>query len=84
MHFTDEISAVNTKEDFLKFLSLMRDDLRINPAGWENTDLPSFLEAMQAWIADLEGYYSHIGAPTPENINWRIFVDILSGAGTYE
>lgn len=43
---------------------------------WENVDLPSFLEAMQAWISDSE---------QPANPNpWRYVADVITAATIYE
>lgn len=45
--------------------------------GWENSDLPSFLDAMASWIEDM-------GDRLPTSPTWETFYDILSAAKIYE
>jgi len=45
--------------------------------GWENADLPSFLDAMASWIEDM-------GDRLPTSPTWETFHDILSAAKIYE
>ena len=47
------------------------------PGGWENPDLPSFLDAMASWIEDM-------GDRLPISPTWETFQDILSAAKIYE
>lgn len=76
--------SIITKDEFLQFLANFRQDLQDHPEKWENKDLPSFLEAMQAWIEDMDGFYENIDQPCPSNISWEVFVHILNAASIYE
>ena len=76
--------GVNSKEDFVKFISALIRDLRSNPNAWENKSLDKYLEAMQSWTEDMEGYYINQNLSTPQNVNWKVFTDILLGAKVYE
>ena len=42
------------------------------------------LEAIESWTDDMEGYYENTNQPIPQNINWKIFADILMAATMYE
>lgn len=76
---------VKSKEDFLKILSLLREDLHINSKQWENNTLESYLEAMEAWAMVMEKYYAQRDVDVDlERPSWRVFADILLAARVYE
>ena len=80
----NKIEALNTKEDFISFLELLVQDLRSNPGEWENKSLESYLEAAASWTEDMEGYYKNNNLPIPQNVNWKVFANILIAAKMYE
>ena len=74
-----------TRQEFISFLKKFRADYHKNPDRWENKTLDDFLEAMQAYTEDIQGYYDN----TKQNINadkfdYKVFSDILEGAAIYE
>ncbi|KOS07733.1 hypothetical protein AM493_18030 [Flavobacterium akiainvivens] len=76
---------IKTKTDFINFIKQLQQDLENNPDGWENKTLPEFLEAIQRYTEDIQGYYNN----TSQNIDstqasWKVFADILMGAKVYE
>jgi len=75
---------IRSKEDFIKFVGDLILDLKTNPNTWENKNLDAYLDALQRWTGDMEGYYINNNLPVPENVNWRIFADILMAARMYE
>ena len=76
---------VNSRTAFAQFLKLLRQDLQAAPEKWENTSLPRFLEAMQAYTLDIQGYYDNTGQRVDANqASWQLFADILRGAHIYE
>ena len=82
--FTTIIKNINDKKDFLEFMQLLINDLKTNSHEWENESLESFLEAIMHWTEDMEGYYQNTNQPIPNNINWKVFADILIAAKMYE
>ncbi|AEK24485.1 Conserved hypothetical protein [Capnocytophaga canimorsus Cc5] len=76
---------VNTREDFAKFLEMLKNNLEHHPQDWENTTLPDFLDALSRYTEDVQQYYvntnQHIDADIP---NWSVFADIFKGAMLYE
>jgi len=80
----NKIETLNTKEDFISFLELLVQDLRNNRNGWENKNLESYLEAAASWTEDMGGYYQNNNLPIPENIDWKVFANILIAAKMYE
>lgn len=76
---------VTDRKSFQEFVGLLLADYENNKDNWENNRLELFLEAMQAYAGDLDGYYLNnhpeIDAEKP---TWRAFADILRGAVVYE
>lgn len=74
---------VTDKKSFVIFLGLLREDFEQN--NWQNDNLSVFLEAMERYTDDIQGYYDN----TNQNINadepsWRTFADILIGSTMYD
>ncbi|MEW7291331.1 DUF7660 family protein [Aquimarina sp. 2304DJ70-9] len=76
---------VNDRKSFSEFLKLLLEDYKNNGQNWENNNLELFLEAMQRYSEDVDGYYKNIKPNLdPETPTWRIFADILCGTVVYE
>lgn len=76
---------VTDRKSFIEFLNLLRQDLLNDPGSWENNNLGSFLEALQAYAEDIQGYYNNTGIPVnADNPSWQVFADIFKGATMYE
>lgn len=76
-------TQINSKKDFVFFLENLIADLKENPADWENDNLESFLEAMSAWVDDMDGFYKNLNAQSP-NINWQFIGQLLLASRIYE
>lgn len=75
---------MKTKDELITLITSLALQARNNPQELENNTLPLYLEAMAAWIEDMDGYYKNSGKEVPDNLNWSIFADILSAAAVYE
>jgi len=75
--FSQKISEINSKDDFVNFVGLLVDDLKNNPDEWENKSLPAYLDAIARWTDDMEGYYLNNNIEMPRDINWIVFANIL-------
>lgn len=75
---------IETREDLVSFLVLLRSDLISNPEKWENDTLPTFLEALTAWTREMEGYFLNQHAIVPESPSWRLIASMLLAARIYE
>ena len=82
--FNQKINEINSKEDFVNFVELLTSNLKSNPEEWTNNTLPEYLESISSWTEDMEGYYQNNDMPIPENINWKVFANILIAAKMYE
>jgi len=80
-----DTSAVKSRQDFVSFLNYLLLDYQQNGREWESQSLGSFLEALVAYTADIDGYYHNTSVGVDADIaTWRVFADILRGATTYE
>jgi hypothetical protein len=51
---------------------------------WENITVPDYLEAISAWVTDMDGVYINEGEPVPTNVPWRFFARVLLAGTDYE
>lgn len=84
MTLFEEIENVKGREELIQFIHSLRKDLQTNKEEWENTTLEDFLEAMAAWVNDMEGYYLHSNEPMPTQPSWKTIADILYASSKYE
>lgn len=80
----DKVNAIKNKEDFLVFISEFRDTLIKNPDSWTNNDLSSYLEDLSICVEGMEQFYINTKQTVPENIDWKVFADILIAAKMYK
>ena len=59
-------------------------DWRQHPEQWENASLDAYLQAIAAWVVDMDGYYCSRGEPLPEHLTWKNPGEILLAARIYE
>ena len=84
MGFYEKIEQVTTKDQFLEFLNLLTKDFKHNVDEWENKSIDNYLEAIESWIEDMEGYYMNSGLPVPNNIDWNFLATIFYVGKIYE
>lgn len=84
MELHEKIEQVNSREDLIKFIFDLRNDLHKNKENWENVTLENYLEAMEAWTNDMDGYFMNIKQPMPEQPSWKLIAKILYASSMYE
>lgn len=77
-------AAIDTREDLIALLRMLRRDLVENPKRWENDSLEAYLEALEAVLTDWSGRFKNRGEPVPEAPTWRLIGEILLSATAYE
>jgi hypothetical protein len=76
---------VTDRESFIQLLRLMQADLQQNREAWENNTLSTFIEAMERYAEDIQGYYDFNQQNIDANVpSWKVFADIMRGAIVYE
>ena len=74
-----------TRIEFIGFLRKLRTDLKENKSDWENKNLEDFLEAMESYTEDIQGYYDNMRMEVDaDKPTWENFKTILIGAKIYE
>ncbi len=74
-----------TRVEFIEFLKEFRRDLEENKSDWENKTLQDFLEAMEAYTRDVQGFYDNMDMKVDaDKPTWENFKTILKGASIYE
>ena len=79
-----DTAKVSTKEEFAAFLDQVLLDYSKHGASWENPDLPRFIEAIQAWLLDSDGYYRNQKIDISSVKPWRRIADAVAAARIYE
>lgn len=84
MELYERVEKVKSRNDLIKFINHLRMDLKINKDDWENITLEDFLEAMEAWVNDMEGLYLNSNEPIPKQPSWKTISDMLYASSMYE
>jgi hypothetical protein len=84
MTLAEHNNSIRSRQDFVAFVKVLSKDLHENPATWENNNLERYLEAIGAWVEDMDGYYLSHGKPVPQQPDWKVLGDILMAAKMYE
>src|SRR6185312_99148 len=81
----DAVQQIQSRGDLSRFVEMLANDFRDNPDEWENTDIYRYLEALSAWITDMDGYYRNIyNQNVPESPDWKLCGMMLIAAKYYE
>jgi hypothetical protein len=83
MDLNARLSQVRTRQDLVEFIRALNTNLLENGDNWENPTLERYLDAMAAWIADMDGFYKNQGVKVPK-ANWQLMGQILLAATIYE
>lgn len=74
-----------TRVEFIEFIKEFRKGLKEDKSSWRNVTLEDFLEAIESYTEDVQGFYDNmqmdIDADKP---TWENFKTILKGASVYE
>ena len=76
--------SIQSREDLVDFVRDLIADLQRNPADWENSKLETYLEALAAWVEDMDGYSQDRKETTPTEPSWRLLGEIPLAARVYE
>ena len=80
----EQIERIRSREDLAQFVEELKSTYGRDGKQGENRGLPSFLDAMAAWISDMDGYFANIGEPCPVEPTWKTMAQILAASTMYE
>jgi hypothetical protein len=84
LNLNEQVDTINSREEFVSFVRTLLHDFKQDPGSWENDRLELFLNAVAGWVEDLDGYYSNLGEPVPDQPSWKVLGQILLAAKVYE
>ena len=84
MNLESQVDTIRSREDFIVFLRSLSRSLIDFPNDWENANLEDFLNALAAWVEDMDGYFANRGEPTPQTPDWKLIGQMLLAARIYE
>ena len=84
MNLEDQVNTISSRKDFVVFVRALSDSLRSSPNDWENTDLERFLDALAAWVQDMDGVFKNRGESPPHTPDWKLVGEMLLAASIYE
>lgn len=67
--------SISSREELVRFVAALRDDLKANGGAWENATLERYLDALGGWVTD---------TVIPEEPVWRTIARALLAASRYE
>lgn len=80
----DFAASVNSRQDFIEFVTRLNSDYREHQEEWQNRDLETFLDGLVGFTADMGGYYRNMGEEIDvDQITWRMAAQMLLAATVY-
>lgn len=80
----NNIYKISNKEDLTRFIGKLIEDLKNNPETWENLSLENYLESMQSWLDDMEGWEKNFNINMSKINTWELIGIILLASKMYE
>ena len=77
-------AKIASRDDLAAFIDRMLKDYSKSGTEWENRDIPSFLEAFQAWLQASDNYYNNQNIDLSSVNPWRRIGDAFAAARIYE
>ncbi|MGW3342477.1 DUF7660 family protein [Nonomuraea rubra] len=85
MELTGLVGQIVTRQDLARFVAALAEAAEsAESLDWENTTLPSFLEALAASIDSMDNAFRNRGEAVPEQPSWQLVGQMLYTATTYE
>ncbi len=84
MNLIHSVDHIDSQTSLVNFIQALIQDYSHDPSAWEHTSIDSYLEALAAWVADMEGYYERHGLTMPQEPTWHIVGQMLLAAKSYE
>lgn len=78
------LENIYSRNDLADLVDQLRRDFEDHPETWANRDIRSYLEAMGAWLRDMDGLNLNLGISIPDSPTWRTIGEILLAAKEYE
>lgn len=77
-------TEVRSRDDFVRYLAGLVQEISAQQQKVENVSTEDFLEALAAWIADMDGYFANQGAESPGEATWQLMAMAITAGLVYE
>ena len=77
-HMYNLISRIKNREDFLDFMN----EYVISDV--DDIQLKAYLESVESWVEDMDGFYDNLGLKKPENVDWSFIATLFYVGRIYE
>jgi len=79
------VETITTRDDLVRFIRILLQDLRDHGKDWENPTLERYLDALAAWTGNMEGYFRNVRKTSaPVEPTWKLIGYMLLAARIYE
>ncbi|MCX6346112.1 MAG: hypothetical protein NT018_13745 [Armatimonadetes bacterium] len=78
------VDSINNRARFVAFVRELAANFVADPQSWDNCNISLFLNALAAFVEDMDGYYVNQGLPIPEEPDWNVIANVLMAARVYE
>ncbi|MBW3084000.1 hypothetical protein KEM60_00183 [Austwickia sp. TVS 96-490-7B] len=75
---------VRTRDDLVRYLDGLARAVSLNQREVEMVRIEDFLEALAAWIADMDGYFANQGVEPPSEGTWQVMAMAVAAGLVYE
>jgi hypothetical protein len=83
LEIQDLLERIENREDFIKFISYLIQDLKQNANEWANTNIEDYLRGIAAWVEDVDGLFTD-PEDLAESVDWHFVATILYTGSRYE
>lgn len=84
MTLYEDAERVDSLKDLVGLVRALLVELEDDVDSWENPTLPSYLEALAAWLEDSPGFFERRNDEMAPGAGWHHFAIALVAAARYE
>lgn len=86
MDWHDEaVNQIETREDLARYLTDLARRLETGDVRLAHGRIADYIEAAGAWTGSMDGYFANVvGAPVPDQPDWKMIAAIFTAATIYE
>ena len=72
------VRRIKNREDFLEFMN------KYVISDVDDIQLKAYLESVESWVEDMDGFYGNLGLEKPENVDWSFIATLFYVGKIYE
>ena len=72
------VRRIKNREDFLEFMN------KYVISDVDDIQLKAYVESVESWVEDMDGFYGNLGLKKPENVDWSFIATLFYVGKIYE